>query len=347
MTIQVKALMEPRLPAGQQLIAPDKWPIIGERFEDQPDHDGSLELVGGTPSCVRWDLGEFQRLPQCEITTDIHCVTRWSKFDMHFSGVLLKDLLQQVDVAPEMRFVSFVANSARNHSTSLVLEQAIELETIIALNVNGNPIPAEHGGPIRVIVPGRYFYKSLKWLKRIDLLPQDRLGYWESETGYHNHADPWLEERYMAPQLSKREAAQLIESRNFSGRDLRSIEAAGRDLRRLVAVDAKLRNADFSQANLMEATFERAVLANANFRESNLRHANFRGADLEGANFCGADLRGADLSGASLFGATFGDDKSNVIEGFFDSTVYLPNNWRDTLAQAQVAWIDARLNSIR
>lgn len=156
-----------------------------------------------------------------------------------------------------------------------------------------------------MVIPGRYFYKSVKWLTRIDVLAEDRLGYWEAETGYHNHADPWLEERFLAPSLDKRTAAKLIAIRDFSGLDLRSIDASGHKLDGLKARDALLRNANFRQASLTNADFSQANLSNAQLCNANLTGATLVDADLEGADLSGADLCGADLTGASLFGSSF------------------------------------------
>ncbi len=226
-----------------------------------------------------------------------------------FSGVPLAELLRGAEVDSTARFISFVARSERAHSTSLPLADALGLGTVVALNFEGTPLAAEHGGPVRTIVPGRYFYKSLKWLERIELLTEDRLGYWEAQAGYHNTADPWLEERYIAPSLTKQQAQALIAARDFSGRDLLSINAAGHDLSGLVARNAVLRNADFRRSNLRRACFDGANLTNSHLESADLREATFRGADLEGANFAGADLRGADLSAASLFGTTFVEER--------------------------------------
>lgn len=225
--------------------------------------------------------------------------------DVTVRGVLLADLLVECRPTADASFVSFIAHSQRNHSTSLRLADAIQLGTLIALHVNGEPLPREHGGPIRNMLPDRYFYKSVKWLTSIELLPVDRLGYWEAESGYHNTADPWHEQRYMAPNIDRRLAMRLIETRDFSGHDLRSIDAAKRDLTGLQAVAALLRDADFRGSQMSGADFSQANLSNAHFERSDLRNAKFADADLEGANFSGADLRGADLRGASLFGTTF------------------------------------------
>src|SRR5690606_16836039 len=128
---------------------------------------------------------------------------RWSKLDVPFRGVPLAVLLKICPPLPVAKYVSFAARSERRHSPSVLLEDALELDTLVALACEGRPLEKLHGGPVRVVVPGRYFYKSLKWLERIELLETDRLGYWEQTAGYHNTADPWQEQRYMAPQLDR------------------------------------------------------------------------------------------------------------------------------------------------
>jgi hypothetical protein len=187
----------------------------------------------------------------------------------------------------------------------LAVDESLALNTLVALDADGEPLSELHGGPVRTIVPRRYFYKSLKWLARIELMDSDRLGYWESTAGYHNHADPAREERYMAPRLSRAEMLAALASRDFSGRDLRSLVARGHDLSGLRASGALLRYADFRECPLGRACFDGANLSNAHFEGADLRAASFLGADVEGANFVAADLRGADFSGASLFGCTF------------------------------------------
>jgi uncharacterized protein YjbI with pentapeptide repeats len=181
------------------------------------------------------------------------------------------------------------------------------LGTLIALNCHGRPISAEHGGPVRSVVPHRYFYKSVKWLTAIEVLAEDRLGYWEGTAGYHNHADPWREERFIAASVSKQEAARILTGRDIADRELLSLDGSHRDLTGLSARRALLRNADFTGTVLDGACFDGANLSNARFVDARLCGASLRGADLEGAQFAGADLSGADLRGASLFGATFVD----------------------------------------
>ena len=302
---------EQRLPPGQQLVAAHKWPIIGEREPEKSALPWRLEIVGQVGQPVTFSIADLQKLPQTTIQIDIHCVTRWSKFDVEFSGVLLSDLLREIDLKEDANFVSFVARSERNHSTSLSLEDALAHQTLIATHAQGQPLSQDHGGPIRNIVPGKYFYKSVKWLCNIQLLPEDRLGYWEAETGYHNGADPWLEQRYMAPSIDRRTASLLISSKDFAGRDLRSIDARNRNLDHLNAEESLLRDANFENASLQDANFARANLSNAHLRNANLQRANLAGTDLEGADLAGADLRGANLDGCSLIGASFCDVDSN------------------------------------
>lgn len=298
------------LPPGQQLAAPHKWPTVGERAPALGPEPWSLTLEGCVESVCCWTIDQLRAIPQVERVEDIHCVTRWSKLAVPFRGLSLAHLLAEARPLPTARFVSLVARSDRGHSTSLPLQDALELDTLLALEAYGQPLAVEHGGPLRVVVPHRYFYKSLKWLARIELLADDRLGYWEREAGYHNNADPWFEQRFIASRLSRAEVARLIAGRDFSHRELLGIEAAGHDLQQLNARGAQLRNADFRHCNLARARFDGANLSNARLQGANLSKASLYGADVEGVDFSGADLRGADLRRVSLLGATFVGESS-------------------------------------
>lgn len=288
-------------------------------------------------------MAELAELPQVETLVDLHCVTRWSKLGVAFRGVRLATLIEHARPTASAKFVSFVAWSDRDHSTSLVLAEALALETLVAFAADGEPLSIEHGGPVRVIVPRRYFYKSLKWLRNIELLATDRLGYWEAEAGYHNHADPWREERYLAPQLSKQEAWSLLTSRNFSDRDLTSLDASGHDLTGLTAERSILRNADFRACRLVGANFRSANLSNAHFEKSDLSGASFRSSDCEGANFCGANLRGADLTGASLFGASFIDESDATCAAQIDAAAQIDPAALEQLTPRQAEFVRAAL----
>ena len=295
-----------KIPPGQQVVASNKWPVIGEREPPAgSSEDWTLSLDGCVANPVSFSLAELFAMPQTQTVVDIHCVTRWSRLDVPFSGVLLKSLLDHVAVDSDAKFVSFVSRSARKHSTSLPIDVALEHECLIALSAEGKALDPGHGGPIRNIVPRKYFYKSVKWLEKIEFLKEDRLGYWEADAGYHNLADPWKEQRYMATTIDRRTAAKLIDSKDFSGRDLRSIDASNRNLDGLNAVGAKLRDSNFDHCSLVGANFSDANLSNASFLEANLENAQFAGTDVEGADFSGANLAGVDLRDCSLIGASF------------------------------------------
>ena len=328
------------LPPYQQLVSAGKWPVVGEKAPRQTDEAWVVHVSGSVERPGVWNLSALRSWGLEEFAVDIHCVTRWSRPGSRFRGILLARVLEECVPLPKARYVSFVARSERNHSTSLPLEEALRLGTFLAFEFEGQPLAEEHGGPIRTVVPGRYFYKSLKWLESIELREHDRLGYWEAEAGYHNNADPWLEQRYMAPALDRREAQGLIESRDFSGRDLRSIDASGRDLEGLSARGALLRDADFRQANLRGACFDSANLSNAHLQGADLRGAAFRQADVEGADFTGADLRGADFTGASLFGATFAPESADSSSGpaILDRSTIIPPELLEALTDFQQAF---------
>jgi len=229
-----------RLPPGQQLAAPGKWPIVGEHDPGAIPFEWSICVSGCVASPRSWSLKELRSRPQVTRAIDIHCVTRWTIFDATFTGVPLAWLLDDAKPTTAAQFVSFIAHSPRDHSTSLPLADVRQLDALAAFEYDGQPLSAEHGGPVRLITPGRYFYKSVKWLRGIELLAEDRLGFWEGSAGYHNHADPWLEQRFVATGISKHEAAQILASRDVAGRDLLGLDGSDRELIGLRACDAKL-----------------------------------------------------------------------------------------------------------
>jgi hypothetical protein len=330
------------LPPHQQLAASGKWPIVGERAPARRSDPWRVSVGGLVAVPHTWTLDELRALPAVERVLDIHCVTRWTKLAVPFSGVPLRLLLEVCRPLPEARFISFIARSERDHSTSLPQADAQELDTLLALTAEGRPLEEGHGGPVRTVVPGRYFFKSLKWLERIDLLAEDRLGYWEAEAGYHNVADPWREQRYLAANLDRQQVRELLARRDFSGRDLRGIEAGGLDLTGLVARAALLRDAHFERAVLRGACFDEANLSNAHLEGADLREATFVGGDVEGADLRGADVRGTDFTGASLFGATFCPEPGDG-EGWgparLDHTTRLDAQALDALTPHQQAFV--------
>ncbi len=330
------------LPPGQQWAAPGKWPQVGECLPRVDASPWQVTVAGAVEHPFTLSLDALRALPQVEVTTDIHCVTRWSKPAMHFTGVLLSSLLERAKVVPHARFVSFIARSERGHSTSLPLEDACQLGTLIALTADHKPLESAHGGPVRTIVPQRYFYKSLKWLERIELCTEDRPGFWESTAGYHNTGDPWREQRYIATAVSRQQARSILEDRSIAGLDLRGLDVQGHDLRGLQARRSLLRDARFGNCCLIDADFSGANLSNAQLTRADLRQANFQDADVEGADFSGADLRGADFSRASLCGASFcqfDGQGQPVHEAVFDQRTVFDGASLDALMPLQQVWL--------
>ncbi|MEM7016347.1 MAG: molybdopterin-dependent oxidoreductase [Pseudomonadota bacterium] len=300
----------PLLPPNQALAAPGKWPVVGERSPLEPTKTWALNITGLVAEPKSWNLSALKQLGEEDFIVDIHCVTRWSRLGVRFRGIPLKKVFDECAILPSANFLSFEARSERNHSTSLPLKEALSLNAIIAFEHEGEPLTESHGGPIRMVVPGKYFYKSVKWLEKIEILAEDKLGYWEAENGYHNIANPWEEQRYVVSHLSRKEVIKLFATKDFSNCDLLGIEAESQTLEGLNASKALLRNAMFRKANLQNACFDGANLSNAHLEGANLKDASFKNidgqiADLEGADFRGADLRGAVFKNASLFGATF------------------------------------------
>lgn len=328
------------LPPHQQLAAIGKWPVVGERSSVDADGQWTVDVAGLVGRPRTFTLPQLAALSWHDLVTDIHCVTRWSKRAMRFGGVPLAAVLDHCGALPEARFVSFVARTERRHSTSLPLAQARSLGTLLAMQYEGGPIAAEHGGPVRTIAPGRYFYKSLKWLARIELLSDERLGYWEAEAGYHNVADPWREERFIASSLTRQDAARLLSTRDVSGREMLGLAAAGLALPGLAARQAILRNADFSGCDLAGADFTGANLSGSHFVDAQLRGATFANSQLEGVDFAGADLTGCNLVGASLLGASFGDENRPAR---LDRTTRFGPGALDDLASTQQALVRARI----
>jgi DMSO/TMAO reductase YedYZ molybdopterin-dependent catalytic subunit len=329
------------LPPNQALAAAGKWPVVGESVAraSQPNEPWSVVVYGLVNKQEQWSLaGLHESFTWEERTVDIHCVTRWSKPGARFGGVRLLDVLEHCQIKEAARYVSFGSRSDKNHNTSLSYQAILELDPLIAFSYEGKPLEECHGGPIRLIVGDRYFYKSLKWLEKIEVLANDRLGSWEGESGYHNNADPWKEERYIVSGVSRKELRALIERRDLAGREFLSIQCSGMELAGLNAAAASLRNASFQKANLRGANFDRARLANAHFEEADLQGASFLDADLEGADFRGADLRGINLIGSSLSGAVFcpePHDQSGFKRALIDKNTQYERSQLSALSDAQ------------
>jgi DMSO/TMAO reductase YedYZ molybdopterin-dependent catalytic subunit len=181
-----------RLPPGQYLT--DKWPVLHAGSVPKTDLaiwdfrvTGEVEV----PLTLSWD--EFTELPSNEITIDIHCVTRWSRFDASFRGIHWRELAKLVRPKQSAHFV--VAHAEQGFTTNVPLAAIEDDEALLAYEADAEPLTPEHGWPLRLVVPSRYFWKSAKWLRGLELRSIDQPGSWE-RYGYHNNADYWKEERY-------------------------------------------------------------------------------------------------------------------------------------------------------
>ena len=181
-----------RLPPGQART--HKWPVLD--LGDQPvidRRDWSLSVGGMVRRPIKWSWKDFMAQPQISSVSDIHCVTQWSRFDNRWEGIGAKTLLEAVQPDPEASHL--MLRSYDGYSTNLPLADFDDEDVILAHSWEGEPLTREHGGPVRVIVPKLYFWKSAKWLRHITFTNQDIPGTWEAQ-GYHMRGDPWKEERY-------------------------------------------------------------------------------------------------------------------------------------------------------
>lgn len=152
-----------------------------------------FRVTGLVEQPVRWTWEEFLALPRVTVHSDIHCVTRWSRFDNRWLGVSFSEVMRHVTVKPEARFA--VIRAEQGFTTNLPLAELNQDDVLFALQHDGVDLTPEHGWPLRLVVPRRYFWKSAKWVRAIELVADDRPGFWE-QNGYHNQADPWHEERF-------------------------------------------------------------------------------------------------------------------------------------------------------
>lgn len=183
---------EQRLPPGQHLVK--NWPVLD--LGDQPHIALSgwrLEIGGRVQTPLSLDWASFAALEQTSATSDIHCVTTWSRYDNRWEGVSTRELLDQATPKADADYVMLTGYDG--YTTNLPLADFAAEDAILATAWEGQPLTREHGGPMRLVVPHLYFWKSAKWLRRIDLMKSDKPGFWE-KNGYHMYGDPWREQRY-------------------------------------------------------------------------------------------------------------------------------------------------------
>jgi DMSO/TMAO reductase YedYZ molybdopterin-dependent catalytic subunit len=181
-----------RLPPGQFLET--GFPVLSAGPTPRiSTEDWSFTLKNGIRPVKNWTWAEFNALPQSKMTRDIHCVTTWSKFDTAWGGVMIDDILGDAFLEPPTNFT--LAHSFDGYTTNLPIADLVGGQAMVALRYEGKPIPADHGGPARLLVPHLYFWKSAKWVNGLQFTEKDELGFWELR-GYHHYGDPWLEQRY-------------------------------------------------------------------------------------------------------------------------------------------------------
>jgi DMSO/TMAO reductase YedYZ molybdopterin-dependent catalytic subunit len=181
-----------RLPPGQVVTV--KWPVLSAGPTPPIDLDAWRFRVFGRVD-EEWSLSwtEFKALPRVSITTDMHCVTRWSRMGTTWQGVSIQEILRRARVHTAARFV--MAHSFGGYTTNLPLADLRDDEVLLADTNDGAPLPADHGGPMRLVVPKLYAWKSAKWCNGLEFMESDRRGFWENY-GYHDRGDPWKEERH-------------------------------------------------------------------------------------------------------------------------------------------------------
>jgi DMSO/TMAO reductase YedYZ molybdopterin-dependent catalytic subunit len=179
-----------RLPPGQYLV--DGFPVLSAGPTPRTKvEEWDFALVGEVDEPKRWTWEEFRALPSEDVTTDIHCVTKWSKFDTRWEGVSVDTVLDGVETSAE--YVTAYCDGG--YTTNLAIEDVTGGKAWVAYAYDGEPLEPVHGGPARLLVPHLYFWKSAKWVRGLRLATHNEPGFWES-LGYHDRGDPWLEQRY-------------------------------------------------------------------------------------------------------------------------------------------------------
>jgi DMSO/TMAO reductase YedYZ molybdopterin-dependent catalytic subunit len=181
-----------RIPPGQHRVR--DFPVLSAGPTPYvPIDQWTFTLKDGPKPVKTWNWEEFNALPQTELTRDIHCVTKWTKLDTPWRGVLIDDVLAAAGLEPPTDYT--LAHSFDGYSTNVPTEDLVNGKAMIALQYEDDEIETEHGGPARLLVPHLYFWKSAKWIKGLQFTTRDEAGFWELR-GYHMYGDPWLEQRY-------------------------------------------------------------------------------------------------------------------------------------------------------
>lgn len=185
------AELKDRVPPGQHLAK--GFPVLtyGETPKISTDQ-WEMKIWGlATPLTLRW--ADLMAMPQSHFTADFHCVTTWSKLDVEWTGIKVTDFMQQIELDPKAAYI--MQHCYGGYTTNLALDDFLREENFFAHTLLGEPLPADHGGPLRLVVPHLYAWKSAKWINGLEFLMEEQLGFWE-RNGYHRRGEPWAEERY-------------------------------------------------------------------------------------------------------------------------------------------------------
>ncbi|MHB1572268.1 MAG: sulfite oxidase-like oxidoreductase [Solirubrobacteraceae bacterium] len=195
-----------RVPPGQSPTV--KWPVLSLGATPRVSTDQWLLSIDGAvrgPYVLDWEA--FQSIAQAAWEGDIHCVTRWSRFDTRWRGVSVRELIERA--GPTSEATHLLAHCYGGYTTNMPLSDVLDHPALIAYEADGEPLQADHGGPARLLVPHLYLWKSAKWIRRLELLDHDELGFWE-RNGYHHRGDPWREERYSVDEYVARATRRRI-----------------------------------------------------------------------------------------------------------------------------------------
>ncbi len=202
-----------RLPPGQVLTR--KWPVL--TYGEIPRADlgtWRLRCFGLVEEDVSWTWPEFLALPRAAVTSDVHCVTRWSRYDNRWEGVLVRDVLARA--RPKPAAAAVLVHTVEGYTTNLLLKDLAGDDVLLAIRHDGADLPAEHGGPCRLVVPKLYFWKSAKWVRALEVLDVNAPGFWE-ENGYHLRGDPWAEERFSGQETNAMQRMRADAARRRRG----------------------------------------------------------------------------------------------------------------------------------
>ena len=183
---------EGRLPPNQ--VATLKWPVL--HYGSVPRFDPErwdFRVYGAVDEPARWDWNAFNKLPRSTMTSDFHCVTRWSRFDNHWKGVRVVDVLDMLRIKPEAKFV--LVHAEQGYTANVPLEDMMRENALLATHHDEEPLTADHGYPVRLVVPHLYGWKSVKWVRGFEMLERNVAGFWE-QNGYNMYGDPWKEQRF-------------------------------------------------------------------------------------------------------------------------------------------------------